>query len=410
MESTLIQNRDIIMLGIQPWDVPIGCNFKNMAHEIALHNRVLYVNRPLDRVTKWKNPADIRTKNRLSSIKKGINVIEEVADNLWIFNPQTQLESINWMPDGKFYNYLNKRNNKLLAAEIRKAMKELQFTDPVLFIDNDFYNGLYLPDFLEVDITVYYLRDFLLAQPYFAKHGMVSEPKMIAKADLVVTNSLYLTSYAKKYNLESFYTGQGCGEEFFAPPPHVFPDDIRNIMKPVIGYCGFLTAMRLDIRLLEKIALSHPEWNIVLIGPEDEVFQKSVLHSISNIYFLGNKNEKLLPDYVHYFDVCLNPQVVNQLTIGNYPRKVDEYLAAGKPVVATKTETMLDFEDSVSLCDNASEFIAAIENALSGISDKEAAMKRMEVARSHSWKNSIGKFYSAVNNYNKIRDKNGVNR
>lgn len=41
-----------------------------------------------------------------------------------------------------------------------------------------------------------------------------------------------------------------------------------------------------------------------------------------------------------HFDVCMNPQLVNEITIGNYPRKVDEYLALGKPVIATKTLTM----------------------------------------------------------------------
>jgi hypothetical protein len=31
---------------------------------------------------------------------------------------------------------------------------------------------------------------------------------------------------------------------------------------------------------------------------------------------------------------------LNETTKGNYPRKIDEYLAMGKPVVATKTIAM----------------------------------------------------------------------
>ncbi len=408
MENALIKNRDIIMIGIQPWDVPIGCNFKNMACVIAKDNRVLYVNRPLDRVTKYKNPEDNRTQNRLKSIKDGINVLDEVESNLWVFNPQTQLESINWLPDGILYNYLNKNNNKKFAKEINKAIAKLNINNPILFIDNDFYNGLYLQDYLEVDCTVYYLRDYLLAQPYFAKHGNISEPKLLSKVDLVVTNSLYLTTYAKQYNDNSFYTGQGCGDEFFVEAPETYPEDISNIHKPVIGYCGFLTEMRLDIELIATIARSHPEWNIVLIGPEDEAFEKSALHSISNVHFLGNKNERHLPNYVHYFDVCINPQVVNQLTIGNYPRKVDEYLAVGKPVVATVTETMQEFGDCVYLCNNPSEYIAAIEDAIEKASDKAGALKRKQVARSHSWENSVDKFYSAVKNFKPVIQMHGA--
>jgi hypothetical protein len=35
---------DIIVTGLQPWDVEIGSNCKNIAIEFAKNNRVLYVN------------------------------------------------------------------------------------------------------------------------------------------------------------------------------------------------------------------------------------------------------------------------------------------------------------------------------------------------------------------------------
>ncbi len=395
MSLPLIQDRDIIMIGIQPWDFEIGCNFKDMAYEIARHNRVLYVNRPLDRITSWRAPNDVKTLARKNSIEKGIKVLNEVHPNLWVFNPQVMLESINWMNDGTFYRYFNKLNNRRQAKEIKTAMDKLGFKDTILFIDNDFFNGLYLPDFLQVDCTVYYLRDYLLAQPYFRKHGINAEPALIKKSDLVVANSLYLASYARQYNPNSFYIGQGCGDLYFKPVGETVPDDMAKIKKPVIGYCGFLTSARLDIQLLEELATQRPWWNFVLVGPEDSDFEKSSLHSLSNVFFLGRKDEKALPGYVNHFDVCLNPQLVNQLTIGNYPRKVDEYLAAGKPVVATRTETMEAFASCTYLCNNAGDYLEAIENALTEDSEAAITMRR-EVAASHSWKNSIARFYEAV--------------
>ncbi len=399
MQDPLIKNKDIIMLGIQPWDLDIGHNFKNMAKVIARHNRVLYVNRPLDRITQWKAPKDKKTINRLKSIKKGENVLDEVEKDLFVFNPQTKLESINWLPHGKVYTLLNKQNNRRLAHQIQKASDQLRFKDPVLFIDNDFYNGLYLQDYLNVEYTMYYLRDYLLAQPYFNRHGKFSEPELISKVDLVVTNSLYLTKYAAQYNSKSYYTGQGTGDEFFVNPPAVFPSDISRIKKPVIGYCGFLTEMRLDIKLLEKIAAHSADWNLVLIGPEDEAFKNSALHQMPNVHFLGNKPEKELPSYVHYFDVCLNPQLVNQLTVGNYPRKVDEYLATGKPVVATRTETMEAFADCTYLCDSHDDYIRFISRVLQEGDDPVAREKRIAVARSHTWENSVALMYEAMHQF-----------
>lgn len=396
METARIKGRDIIMLGIQPWDLDIAHNFKNMAQVIARDNRVLYVNRPLDRVTKWKSPNDIKTVNRLKSITQGINKLKEIEPNLWEFNPPIILESINWMPHNFVYNYFNKRNNKLLGNAINDAVKDLNFKNPILFIDNDFYNGLYLPDFVPASLTMYYLRDYLLAQPYFYKHGKFSEPEIMKKVDVVVTNSLYLTSYAAQYNPASFYTGQGCGDEFFVPPPANWPNNIKHIKSPVIGYCGFLTGMRLDIGLMENIARERPDWNLVLIGPEDEDFKNSALHQMKNVYFLGSLAASSLPDYVHYFDVCLNPQKVNQLTIGNYPRKVDEYLAVGKPVVATLTETMQDFADCTYLCESLDDYLKAIEHALATKDDVTLQEMRRKVARSHSWENTVDRVYEAI--------------
>jgi teichuronic acid biosynthesis glycosyltransferase TuaH len=397
MENAIIYNKDIIMFGLQPWDTKIGSNFKNMAVEIAKHNRVLYVNRPLDRITAWKNPSTDITKIRKASIKNGTHLLEEVTKNLWAFNPATILESINWMPPGKLYDHFNKKNNKKLAKQIAWASNELNFKDSLLIIDNDFFNALYLKEYLQVECMVYYIRDYLLSQPYFTKHGIKSEPSIIAKADVVVANSSYLSAYAKKYNANSFYIGQGCEVDDFINKPDHFPEDITSIKRPVIGYCGALISTRLDIELLTTIAKQKPEWNLILIGPEDEDFKKSTLHSLKNVYFLGSKKPAQLPAYVQYFDVCLNPQVVNQMTIGNYPRKVDEYLAAGKPVVATATETMREFAACTYLCNNAQEYIDAIKKCLSNPANEEVVAERIRVAKSHTWEASVSQLYNAVN-------------
>ena len=61
-EMDLITNRDIVIVGQQPWDVEIGSNCKNIAIEFSKHNRVLYVNSPLDRITKFKSKDDPKIK------------------------------------------------------------------------------------------------------------------------------------------------------------------------------------------------------------------------------------------------------------------------------------------------------------------------------------------------------------
>src|SRR5689334_18460860 len=137
MEVPLIRDQDFIIFGLQPWDIPIGSNCKNIAMEISRYNRVLYVNRPLDRISRFKYKNDARTKARLESIKNGKNVLVEISSGLWVFNPRVVIESINFLPKGFVYNYLNKRNNKQLANEIKWAASKLGLKDPILIIDND---------------------------------------------------------------------------------------------------------------------------------------------------------------------------------------------------------------------------------------------------------------------------------
>jgi teichuronic acid biosynthesis glycosyltransferase TuaH len=104
-----------------------------------------------------------------------------------------------------------------------------------------------------------------------------------------------------------------------------------------------------------------------------------------------------LPQYIHTFDVCINPQLLNQMTIGNYPRKVDEYLAAGKPVVATKTEAMEMFGDNVYLCDRKEEYIQNIQKALDEPQKEIRINARREMAKSHTWAASVKELYQSIN-------------
>lgn len=397
MENSLIRNRDFIIFGLQPWDIPIGSNCKNIAMEIAKNNRVLYVNRPLDRISNLKASKDIQTMNRKESLKHDEHIINEISSNLWVFNPRIIVESINFLPSGLVYNFFNKRNNKKLANEIEWAIEKLGLSAFILFVDNDFFNGLYLKDYLKPNVFIYYIRDFLLSQKYFVRHGRRAESFIIEKADCVAANSKYLASYAYENNPNVADVGQGCDVEDFLATPSGIPSDIANINYPIIGYCGSLTATRLDIDLIYFIAVNRPIWNIVLVGPEDDAFKLSALHQLCNVYFLGAKLPSQLAEYTHAFDVCINPQLLNQMTIGNYPRKVDEYLAAGKPVVATKTEAMEMFSSQVYLCENKEEYVEKIEEAINKLSDKNKKDARREMAKSHTWETSVNEIYKLIN-------------
>jgi len=237
----------------------------------------------------------------------------------------------------------------------------------------------------------------LSAFSYWKQHVARLEPKLIKNVDLIVTNSEYLSSYAAKYNSKSFYVGQGCDISHYLnkPKQEEIEKVLEGIPRPIVGYVGALNAERLDIDLIHNVAVNMPEISFVLVGPEDELFKSSQLHLVKNMFFLGKKNVTDLPKFIHGFDVAINPQKLNEITIGNYPRKVDEYLAAGIPVVATKTDAMNPFRNHVYLGENYNDYCSLIKLAMAENSATKIS-ERIEFASSHTWKNNISEILKAL--------------
>lgn len=396
--SYTLKGENIVIIGLQAWYTDIGSNCKSIAMELAKNNTVLYINMPLDRNTmrQWKD--DINISRHIDIARNKKENLFEIQTNLWNYYPTEILESINWIPSSFFFLILNKRNNKLLAAAIRKATKRMGFKDYILFNDNDILRSYHLKELLKPKLYIYYIRDYLADTPYWRKHGKAIEPKHMAKADLVTANSIYLSDYAKEHNKNSHYIGQGCNIDLFnAAKQYEMPGEIKNIPHPIIGYVGALFSLRIDEMIIQLIAKELPQFSLVLIGPEDEVFERSSLHQLPNVYFLGKKPLPSLPSYIIHFDVCINPQLVNEITIGNYPLKVDEYLAMGKPVVATKTHAMQIFGEHAYTAEKPEEYPALIEKALAEDND-EKQRQRIALAHRHTWKDSVEQLSLAIQN------------
>lgn len=164
------------------------------------------------------------------------------------------------------------------------------------------------------------------------------------------------------------------------------PPDIRPILnenKPIIGYYGALSKW-IDYELIKKLAISR-NYNIVLIGQEyDSSFKRSNVQSLKNVYYLGRKDYKQLKYYSKYFDVCIIPFKIYDVTLSVSPVKLYEYMAQKKVVVSTDIPEC----KNNSMCligENHNDFISKIDYALCIKNNVDIQNKLFEEAKKNTW-------------------------
>jgi glycosyltransferase involved in cell wall biosynthesis len=127
-----------------------------------------------------------------------------------------------------------------------------------------------------------------------------------------------------------------------------------------LGFWGWVWRHNVDVDLLATIARERPEWRIHMLGPFDQSIANAL--NFHNIQWHGMVRREQIPAYAALFDVCLLPAPSNAFNRARDPLKVYEYLACGKPVVATN-QTQLAGMVGVYVSRDAVEFIANVERA-----------------------------------------------
>jgi glycosyltransferase involved in cell wall biosynthesis len=175
------------------------------------------------------------------------------------------------------------------------------------------------------------------------------------------------------------------GTEVFAPDRvWPIPEDLAQMPRPIIGYVGNLRD-RIDFELIRKMALSHPQWSVVLVGSAHGVLDVRTLAAIPNVHLMGVRPYEEALGYIRNFDVAMMPHISNELTENMNPLKLYVYFALGVPVVTTEVANIGDISPHVSVARTHAEFIAATENLIMGKAKKIDAAQRSEVLNRVSW-------------------------
>ncbi len=300
--------------------------------------------------------------------------------NVFVYRPRTPVQSPGYSPD-------QLRAMRPLMAELAA---ELEGETVVAWM----YTPLALPlvDALEPAAVVYDCMDelslFLGAPPEL----LPREAELLERADVMFTGgpSLYRAKKARHSNVHCFSSSVDAAHFRSALPPESGsasePGDQASVPHPRLGFYGVIDE-RIDLRILDRMAEAHPEWQIMLVGPVVKI-DPATLPRRPNIHYFGQRSYEELPGYLAGWDVCLLPFARNDATKFISPTKTLEYMAAELPIVSTPiTDVAEPYGRIVYLGETPDEFLAACEAALAASPEERAsrAMEMRKVLAGTSW-------------------------
>ena len=216
--------------------------------------------------------------------------------------------------------------------------------------------------------VVYDCMDELSAFKNAPPHLKEREAELLTRADLVFTGGQSLYEAKRHLHPNVYALPSSVDQMHFVQARSLTsdPPDQAGIPHPRLGFFGVIDE-RMDLGLLDSLASARPDWHLVMIGPVVKI-DPSALPRRRNIHYLGAKSYQDLPIYLSGWDVALLPFALNESTRFISPTKTPEYLAAGCAVVSTSIRDVVRPYGElgvVHIGDTATQFIAAVEEALS---------------------------------------------
>lgn len=385
-ERQILRGRDIVCFSHDWTGDPLSKT--HLMRVLSRDNRILWINAIANRMPTASSKDLSRIVKKLKSFTEPVR---EVEKNIFVLNPLAIPAYGN--------EAVRSFNQKFLLRQVKKAMRKLDFKNPLNMVFNP-AAGLLAGNLGETEL-IYYCVDEYTAFTGASKGLKEIEEDLFRKADLVIVSAEKLFESKQKFNEHTFIIRHGVDFKHFRTAldeETKIPDEIKNLPQPVIGFHGLL-ADWVDFELIKKTAEHFSGGSVVLIGKitVDAERKVKILNDVPNVHFLGRKPYAELPDYCKGFDVALNPFAINELTLAANPLKVREYLAAGVPVVSTDIPEVRSLK-YCSVGENHEDFIRKIEDVLAAPPSGEEISDSI---REESWEAKIDELRTIMAQYKK---------
>lgn len=388
----MISGRDIVILSAIEWH-ELWQGPQELASRLAANgNRVLYVENTGVRSPGWGDRARVAT--RLGSWLRGLGGggTRCVADGLWVTSPLMA------PPFGRRPSRV--LNRRMLIPAVVRTVRRLGLRDPILwtYLPTDTARELIARLRTLASLVVYSCVSDFAQRATDAAALARSEAALLRECDLVFALP-GLAQHCERYSDRVLADGPSVDTELFDPTAdHVPPPALHGLRGPVIGYVGGLQR-NLDLALLEAMARARPDWTWVFVGPSYRPV--AALARLPNVLLAGALSHDVLPGAIAACDVCISPLLINAYTASMVPTKIGEYLAMGKPVVATPLPYAVALAKGSDGVVTTAEprrdpFLQAVDCALVLARDERTVARARALAAARSWSTRIEEMSAAI--------------
>lgn len=367
-----IQGHDIVCLSTSDWEYPIGSK-QQIMQRLAGPNRVLYV----EYQASWLHPLRhswMRDRSRNSGH------LRPMDENLWVYTPRA------FLPGGPYLRPINALNQSRIEGEVREAMKSLGFRRPILWL----YTPMSQPlvGRLDESLVVYHcIAEFPAERASSLRQSTIGglEKDLVRQADIVFAIASDLVKKFSPWAKNLHYLPNGVDWQRFADLEEISPRaEMEDVPRPRIGITGIIN-YAIDVDLLEATAKSRPDWHFVHVGTlEVSRAEAARLDRLPNWTSFGRRPYEEIPGFISAMDVCLLPLTDTPFTRSVSSLRLMEYLAMGRPVVATELPDIKAVGDVVICTRGVEGFTEAVERALKD-GDPAKKEQRRDVARANCW-------------------------
>ncbi len=371
----IVQKQTFLFLSTTDWDAPQFGSRQQIARQlVARGHRVLFVEIPRALHSLVSDPAGTRRALRR------MGRIRQVPDGPLVYTPLPVLPV--------YYNpATNAVNQRLLRRDLRRALARLGWQPDVLW--TYWPHTAYLIGRLGERVAVYHCIDDFAAvgYPLTTRRAIARmEAEQCRKVDVIFARTEGLAAAKRPFNPNTYLLPGGVDTAHFDPARVAAPPaEVAALPRPRIGLVGTMDD-RVDVELLTHCAQGSPGVTFVLVGPvKRHRVDVGPLEDLPNVHLLPPCPYDTVPAIVAALDVCLIPYRVNPYTEGLSPLKLYEYLAMGKPVVATDLPYLRREAAHIRIARTPEEFLAAVRQALAHPPTAKEQARWRAAAQAHSW-------------------------